>query len=142
MIWRGITLVSCGVVGGWLGWMASDRTVPVKYYSTEIINSPASGESLRVKHVIWRDKSCDTVIYRLVFDKDGRRYIVPELEFATGVLPLGNDTFVAPVPISPEAAPGLATYRALRRYRCNWLHWVFPIMDGPFDYPFLIAPKH
>jgi hypothetical protein len=141
MIWRAATLVSCGVIGGWLGWMASDRNLPVKYYSTEIVNSPSPGDTLRVKHVIWRDRSCDTVIYRLIFDHNDRRYIVPDLEFATGVLPLGHDTFVAPVPVSPEAAPGPAIYRAVRRYRCNWVHWIFPIMDGPFNYPFTISPR-
>jgi hypothetical protein len=133
------TLACCGVVGGWLGWMASDRAVPVKYYSTEVVNSPTPGETLRVKHVIWRDRSCDTVIYRLIFDKNHRRYIVSDLEFATGILPLGNDTFVAPIPVSQEAAPGAAIYRAVRRYRCNWVHWIFPIVDGPFDYSFTIA---
>lgn len=141
MIWRGITLVSCGIVGGWLGWMASDRSLPVKYYTTDIVNSPAPGETLRVRHSIWRDRSCDTVVFRLIFDQNERRYIVPELEFAAGVLPLGSDTFVAPVPISPEAAPGPAKYRAVRRYRCNWLHWIWPVYDGPFDYPFTIAEK-
>jgi hypothetical protein len=139
---RASIAISCacgGIVGGWLGYMASERDVPVKYYSTEIVNTPAPGSVLRAKSVVWRDKSCDTTIYRLVFDKDGRRHIVPDLQFAPGVLPVGNDTFVAPVPISPEASPGEATYRAVRRYRCNWLHWIWPVVDGPFDYPFTIA---
>lgn len=141
MIWRSVTLVSCGIVGGWLGWMASERAVPVKYQATEIINSPKPGEPLRVKHVVWRDKSCETTVYRLIFDKDNDRFIVPDLEFAAGVLPLGPDTFVAPVPISPEADSGPATYRVLRKYRCNLLHLVWPITDGPFDHPFTIAPR-
>lgn len=141
MIWRSVTLISCGIVGGWLGWMASERQVPVKYQETEMTNSPRPGEVLRVRNVVWRDKACQTTIYRLVFDKDNDRFIVPDLEFAGGVLPLGPDTFVAPVPISLEADPGPATYRVLRIYRCNLLHWVWPIVDGPFDHKFTIAPR-
>ena len=141
MIWRSITLISCGIVGGWLGWLASDRDVPVKYQSSEAITVPRPGEVLRMKHVVWRDKSCQTTVYRLVFDKDGNRFIVPDLEFPAGVLPLGPDSFVAPVPISPEADSGPAVYRAVRKYRCNLLHWIWPITEGPFDYKFTIAEK-
>jgi len=144
MIYRTTIMISCmcgGIIGGWLGWMASDRDPPVKYYSNEVVNSPRPGETLRIKHVVRRDKACHTTVYRLVFDRDGDRFIVPDLEFAGGVLPLGADTFVAPVPISPEADSGPATYRALRRYRCNLLHWIWPIVDGPFDYQFTIAPR-
>jgi hypothetical protein len=141
MIWRSITLISCGIVGGWVGWMASERDVPVKYQSTATINSPKPGELLRIRHVVSRDKSCQTTVYRLIFDRDGDRFIVPDLEFAGGVLPLGADTFTVPVPISPEADPGPATYRVLRKYRCNWLHWIWPIMDGPYDYGFTVSPR-
>src|ERR1043166_8242236 len=97
MIWRGITLISCGIVGGWLGFMASDREPPVKHRANEIINSPKPGEVLRIRHLVWRDRSCKTTVNRLVFDKDNDRFIVPDLEFSEGVLPLGADTFVAPI---------------------------------------------
>ena len=141
MIWRSVTLISCGIVGGWLGWMASDREVPVKYRSNEIVTTPKPGDTLRIKHEVWRDKLCRTTVNRLVFDTDGNRYIVADLEFPEGVLPYGPDTFVAPVPISPEAKPGPAVYRAVRWYRCNITHWIWPIRDGPFDYKFTIAEK-
>lgn len=141
MIFRSVTLIACGIVGGWLGWMASERDVPVKYHANEVVNSPRPGEPLRVRHVVVRNKSCQTTVYRLIFDKEGDRFIVPDLEFAAGVLPFGADTFIVPVPISPEADPGPATYRALRKYRCNLLHWIWPIIDGPFDYQFTIAAK-
>lgn len=142
MIWRSITLVSCGVIGGWLGWMASERDVPVGYHLSEIVNSPRPGETLRIKHIVTRYKSCHTNVYRIIFDREGRRFVVtPDLEFPAGLLPLGSDTFIAPVGVSPEASPGPATYRAVREYRCNLLHYIFPIKDGPFDYPFTIAPN-
>ena len=141
MIWRGATLLSCGIVGGWLGVMASDRTAPVRYHSNEVMNSPAPGMTLRVKSTIYRERSCYTTVYRLIFDLEGHRLIVPDLEFPAGVLPIGNDTFVAPVPISPEAAPGPATYRVVRKYRCNLLHRIFPIEEGPFDLAFTIGPR-
>lgn len=141
MIWRSVTLISCGIVGGWLGYLASERDVPVKYQGTEILNSPQPGEVLRIRHAVWRDKSCATAVYRLIFDKDQHRFIVPDLDFPVGVLPLGADTFVVPVPVSSQAEPGPATYRAVRYYRCNWVHWVFPIREGPIDYAFTIAQR-
>jgi hypothetical protein len=141
MIWRSVTLISCGIVGGWLGWLASERDVPVKYQASEVLNSPRPGETLRIRHQVWRDKSCATTVYRLVFDKDNDRFIVPDLEFSRGVLPLGADTFVVPVPISPQADPGPAVYRVMREYRCNFLHNIWPIKDGPHDHTFTIAAK-
>lgn len=141
MIWRAVTMVSCGIVGSWLGLMASDRKTPVIYHSTEVVNSPMPGAAVRVKSSVYRDRSCHATIYRLIFDQEGHRFIVPDLDFPSGVLPTGNDTFVAPVPVSPEAAPGPAVYRVVRKYRCNLLHWIFPIEEGPFDVPFTIAPR-
>lgn len=141
MIWRSVTLISCGIVGGWLGVMASERHVPVKFQSSEVLNEPRPGEVLRIKHTVRRDKSCRTTVHRLIFDKDGDRFIVPDLEFAAGVLPLGPDTFVVPIPISPEADPGPSIYRAVHTYRCNQLHWLFPIEPQPTDYRFTIAPR-
>lgn len=121
--------------------MASERNLPVKFSTTEVLNSPKPGEVLRVKHTVWRDKSCATIVSRLIFDKDNDRFIAPDLVFAEGVLPLGSDSFIAPVPISIEADPGPATYRVVRKYRCNLLHWIWPITDGPHDLLFTIDPK-
>lgn len=141
MIWRSITLISCGIVGGWLGWMASQRDLPVRFLSSEVLNSPVPGETMRIKHVVWRDKSCRTTVNRIVFDKDGDRFIVPDLEFPAGILPLGSDTFVVPIPTSPAADPGPAIYRTVHTYRCNLLHWIWPIVTGAVEHQFTIAPK-
>lgn len=140
-MFRAVTLIAFGMVGGWLGWMANDRQIPVRYYSTEVMNAPKAGLALRVKHTVWRDRSCYTSVYRLIFDDEGHRYVVSDLDFPAGILPLGNDTFVAPIPISPEASDGPGVYRVMRKYRCNWLHWIWPIEDGPHDIQFTIAPK-
>lgn len=139
MIWRAVTLISCGIVGGWLGFMASDREVPTRYYKNEALNSPRPGEVLRIRHTLWRDRSCATTVYQLVFDDGDRRYTVPEMEFAAGVLPVGKDVVVVPIPISLEASPGPARYRIVRRYKCNILHSIWPIEDGPHDVSFIIA---
>lgn len=141
MIFRVVTAIAFGAIGGWLGWMAQDRQVPVRYYTTEVLTQPKPGMILRVKHSVWRDKSCHTTVYRIIFDKDGDRFIVPDLEFPSGLLPIGTDTFVAPVPISPEADEGPAVYRVRRQYRCNLLHYVWPIQDGPHDIQFTIAKR-
>ncbi len=139
MMFRAVTFVICGLIGGWLGYMASERQSPVRYYSNEVTNSPKRSENLRVRHHVWRAQSCHTTVYRLIFDKDGHRFVVPDLVFPAGVLPLGDDTFVASVPISPEAEEGIAVYRVVRKYRCNLLHWIWPIEDGPHDLAFKIT---
>jgi hypothetical protein len=138
MIWRSVTLISCGIVGGWLGSMASDRHPPVKFYSNEIVNSPHPGEPLRVRSVVWRDRACHTTVHRLIFDKDDR-FVIPDVVFAAGTLPLGDDSFIVPIPISPVADPGPAIYRTVHAYRCNPLHWIWPITVGPIDHQFTIA---
>lgn len=141
MIFRSITLVSCGVIGGWLGYMASDRQTPVKYYSAEVVNEPKPGETLRLAHIVWRDRSCKSTIHRLIFDSSNRRHVIPDLEFPAGILPVGHDAFIAPIPIPLETSPGHAIYRVHREYRCNPTHWLFPIEDGPRDIQFTVATK-
>lgn len=141
MIFRAITLISCGIIGGWLGFMASDRQVPVKYYTSDVLNTPKQGEPLRVKYTVWRDRSCATTVYRSIFDHGQRRFVVADLDFSPGVLPLGYDTFIVPVPISPEATAGEAVYRVVRIYRCNLLHFIWPIEDGPHDMRFTVATQ-
>jgi hypothetical protein len=144
MIQRSVTFITCivgGMIGGWLGWMASERTSPVRYYSTEVLNRPKPTTALRVKHNVWRDKACRTTVYRLIFDKEKHRFVVPDIEFPAGVLPVGDDTFVTMVPISQEAEAGPAVYRVVRLYRCNILHWIWPIEDGPHDIAFTIEPR-
>lgn len=142
MIFRASLAISCacgGIIGGWLGYMASDRNIPVRYYTNEVLNDPKPGGVLRVKSSVWRDKSCQTTVFRLIFDDDGHRYVVPDLNFPSGILPLGSDTFVVPIQISQEASDGPGIYRVVRRYRCNLLHWLFPIEDGPHDLNFTVA---
>lgn len=136
---RVVTYVAFGALGGWLGFMAQDRFNPVRYYTTEVLNSPHIGDSLHVKHNVWRAHSCYTTVYRVVFDRSGNRLLVPDLTFPAGVLPLGDDTFITSIPILPEAVSGDAIYRVVRKYRCNVLHWIWPVEDGPHDIPFKIA---
>lgn len=145
MMYRATILISCvcgGIIGGWLGWTVSDRQNPVKYYSTEILNEPMPGEVLRVRHHVWRDRSCYTTVFRAVFDKDEHRYVVQEdLEFPAGMLPVGDDVFVTMIPVSVVAVAGPAVYRVQRLYRCNFSHWIWPVEDGPHNITFTIAPK-
>jgi hypothetical protein len=136
-----LLLIIFGMFGGWLGFMVNDRQVPVRFYATEVTNSPQPGTALRVRSTVWRDKSCNTRVFRAIYDKDNRRFVTNDLDFPAGVLPIGNDTFVAPIPISLEAEPGPAVYRVHRKYRCNVLQWIFPVEDGPHDYQFTIAAK-
>lgn len=141
MIFRVVTLVMCGIIGGLLGMAAADRRVPTKIFSVTALNEPSPGGVLRVENIAWRDKSCLTIIKRLIFDKD-HRFVVSDLIFQDGQLPLGQDDFIAPVPISPEAEPGDATYRVYREYYCNLLHYFrWPITDGPHDLNFKIGPR-
>lgn len=140
MMWRITTLVAAGMLGGYIGFMASDRDVPIQYKSMAPTKEFVfKGTDLVIKHEALRRRSCATVVNRLIFDNHQERHVIPDLIFPEGLLPVGQDTFTVSITIPEKAAPGEATYRVVRHYKCNLLHNFWPITDGPYEFKFIIV---
>jgi hypothetical protein len=136
---RSLALGAIAIASGWLGILISDHDVPISYQSMRPVEPEVRpGGLLRITHDAVRFRSCATKINRLIFDSENKRFVVPDLDFPYATLPVGPDTFLVAIRISPEASEGEATYRVLRTYICNFTHRLWPIRDGPYDMKFTI----
>ena len=141
MIWRSVTLVSMGLLGAWIGWSVSDRSIPYLYWDFKTLNEPAPGGTLLIEYKVRRDKMCSTIAYRQIIDGGGFLLAIPpSANFPHGVEPVGEERLATSVEIPQSAQPGHSTYRVTRAYQCNWVQTLFawPILDGPHDFPFTI----
>ena len=141
MITKIVALAVAGFVGGWLGFSVSDRDVPVLIHSMSAAPAAASpGETVRMQYEATRVRSCATHVERLLFAADGQRFVLPDLEFASGTLPIGLDRFAVPTAVPLGTPFGRATYRTINCYACNPSHRIWPICDNPRDIPFTVKP--
>ena len=120
-----------------LGTWAGDRTPPTRLLSTELL-TPAvrPGSTLQVKYVVQRDRACETRVDRALFDVDGRR---KPLEDIDGAAPLGPTTYIATADIPTYFSPGTARYVTSSVYQCNPLHRLFPIVASTREIEFEVV---
>jgi hypothetical protein len=129
MIFRAIAFGTVAVIAGTLGVWTIDRQPPTVVLRTEVLSKPIRpGEDLRIKYTVHRFRSCETTIDRTLFDADFVRVVLDEIAFASAPGPLGESSYVAPVPIPRNFARGLGQYRVVSRYICNPLHRLWPIV--------------
>lgn len=139
--WWGI-MATVAFVGGYFGWIASDREVPVAVISMSAATEQVQpGGVFRAHYRFIRTRSCGTHVERLLFDGGGQRFVLPDLDFAPGTLPIGEDIVFVPAAVPPGALPGTATYRTVNCYVCNPSHLMWPICDAPRDIKFQIVPR-
>jgi hypothetical protein len=138
-----VAFFAIGLLGGLLGYWASDRDMPVTVAGMEAATPEvAPGNIFRARYQFIRHRSCDTHVERLLFDGHGQRFVLSDLDFAAGTLPLGKDSVFVPAMVPPQALPSAeaATYRTLNCYACNPVHLVWPVCDFPRDIRFRIIP--
>lgn len=133
-----VCVVSLSLLGGWVGTLAADREMPTIVYSAEPSKSivPAGGE-LRIEYVVRRTRMCAVDVDRFIIDSDKVRFPLDDLQVRAG-LALGEDRFIQPVKIPPEAVNGPATYKTISTYYCNPLQKLFPIQGGERSIHFVI----
>lgn len=140
MIWRGITLISLGVLGGWAGWQVSDRSPPVVIYSSKAEGPAAPGGTLRIAYVLQRHRQCETVVDRAIIDSRQTRFVLDPLNFATGAGPIGQEQYTSTVHVPAQAALGPAVYRTTSRFSCNALNSIWPIYTPSREVAFVVEP--
>lgn len=124
-----ITLAAVGVVGGVLGLWIADRTAPATTLTARVINDPvAAGDDARIQYRVVRHRSCEYTVDRYLYDADNVRVVLDDLLFLAAPGPLGDQTYIAPIPIPRNFAVGLARYRTSFAYRCNPVHRLWPIL--------------
>lgn len=139
MIWRVSTFLTVSVLGGWLGYSATDRALPTvileMHAEREVV---APGDQQRFRYKAYRLRTCYVHVDRFIFDAEGVRHVLMPLDFAPGILPVGEDSYSVPANVPLTAAEGPAMYRTVQTYECNFMHRIWPMVDGPRDIRFTI----
>jgi hypothetical protein len=128
-----------------LGYMAGDRTLPTNIRQTPIVNDNVSypGGRLEVKVSFVQTKRCDTHVDRFLFDSHAVRYTLQPIDYEGGApADLGTvEDYSIKIPIPKDASIGPAKYETVSVYRCNMIHYLFPLYGPVRDIPFTIRPR-
>lgn len=140
MMWRIATFSGFGLMAGILGMWASERTPPVDILDAAVLTPFVQpGDDLRLRYTVYRRANCRTKFQRTYRDYQEVRYIVEDVDIWLSPAPLGRDEYVSIIPISPRAAQGQASFRALTVFICNPLHHIWPIVQIAAEGSFVIA---
>lgn len=134
MFGRSLLVLVVIAFSAWLGTEVGNRDLPVRLISSEAMTPVvAPGEQARVRFKIFRARSCAVHVERILFDSAGNRFVLPDIDFPPGVLPLGEDVFTVffQVPFRDmDATPvkGKALYRHVNFYTCTaFQRWFSPL---------------
>ena len=138
MIYRATTFASVGLLFGWIGYMLSDRDIPVTALRMEAVpNTVAPGETITFHIHLTRHRSCQTTVNRFVYDSQNHRHVIEsDISFSSNILPLGEDDFMVPLSVPLAVPEGRTIYRTINCYICNPTHKFFPLCDAARDIPF------
>lgn len=126
MIWRALTLTTCGALAGVIGVMIGDREPPTVIDRTEVLTPiVAPGDNLRIHYEVYRRKSCHIRVERMLLDGENARFMLPATELSGAPGPLERDSYVSVIPIPTEVTHGVGRYRAITTYKCNIIHSMF-----------------
>lgn len=132
-------MIVAGAIGAVLMSWAMDRTPPVVLKSVEVAEIGVSpGETLHVRYSVHRNRDCAFKADRWLFDSAGNRFTLPDVEQEGSPGPMGGDTYSVPIQVPFGMREGVASYRIVGSYRCNYLHRWWPIPERPPDVKFLV----
>ncbi len=137
-------LVAASVVfiAGSLGWMASVRSLPIEVLDATInkVNIPPGGQ-LELKFNFIQHKRCYIIADRTIVDAKSARHRLSRLEFPAGIGESGvEQEYLLQVTLPKNIAFGTARYESTTIYRCNVLHWLWPIYSPYSPVFFEVVP--
>lgn len=140
MIWRiavvGFVAILAGTLGSWVG----DRDLPTIQVTAEIITPTGKqGDRVLVHEVVDRRKPCALQVERIMTDSRKVRYTLEDLVFSAPPGGVGRDEYVTPIPIPVSMELGPATVRVNKLYRCNPVHWLWPILSDRLEFNFEVV---
>lgn len=139
MIFRMVTLVLLGIIGGYLGYMAADREPPLQLDSMHAIMPTEPSKIVRFSYTGYRKRLCDVYVARFLLDPAGVRFTLPSFSYPAYTNTTGPETYTTQLSLPSGVTEGRATYRTVNCYVCNPLHHVIPICTGPRDIAFTIS---
>lgn len=140
MIWRLLAasffLVAASFAGA-AGFWVTERTPPAYIMAAEVITNPVKpGGDLRISYSVERRESCFVQVDRVMFDSTNTMFVLADADYHGAVGPMGYDTVRVNYRVPLDMAAGRARLRVIAAYRCNPIHWLWPVVrttDTPFD---------
>jgi hypothetical protein len=118
-----------------------DRKPPVDQLYNIITEDVHPGGDIILRSRVFRHRSCQTHVDRVVIDGGGFRYVLQDLDFVSAPGPVGEqDEYSTRIPLPHDAAAGIATLKMFMTWRCNIIHVIWPIPDY-VEVKFIIMPK-
>lgn len=149
MIMRAITLTVVGTLfilmcfaAASLGTMLADREVPIQVHSARILTPEVkAGGELRILYKVHRVRTCYQFSDRIMRDtaKLVNRVPLDDIEVKPGSDPVGEDTYISTIPVPANLQPGPAVYTTVTLYRCNLVHYAWPIWIPPREFHFRVV---
>lgn len=130
----GVAGLSTGIlVGVIFGFPLNDRDIPVSVVEETAINYLIKpGETARIRFHFLRAKSCYTRADANWKDSHGKRTPIKPRDWATGLLPLGEDVATVEEDAPIDASEGPLSYTTVNSYGCNWIsRWLWPVVAAP-----------
>jgi hypothetical protein len=118
---------------------ATQRTPPVDVLAFEVVTPIVEpGTNLLIRYTVNRHEVCRTTALATITDGSRIEYrVAPDERPAFG--PEGEETRIVRYVIPEGAARGLATYRLVLDFRCNWTHDIAPVTMVLPDLGFIIG---
>ncbi len=137
-----IVAASLIAAAGALGYMATDRSSPIELIRTDVntVRVRLGQDMERTFHFI-QHKRCNIRSERALYDSNNVQYRLEPLEFPFGVGEVGEEqSYKIKVMVPEDMALGIARYESRTVYRCNPLHWIWPIYVPPNPAFFEVVP--
>ena len=130
-----------GLIGGYVGGGFLDAEPVYVIDTTPVPPAVRPGDTLRVRYVLRRERSCASKIDRILFDGDHNRYDLPDAEYSAAPGPVSDkpQSFYVRIIIPLDAAPGEAKYVAIASYTCGLVRRLWPVVETT-ETPFIILP--
>jgi hypothetical protein len=127
-----------------LGFMAGDRTLPASIKQGPLVleDTAYPGGQLQVRVQFVQEKRCATHVDRFLYDSKDVRYDLKSIDYQSGASEVGTlQDYTLKIPIPKDAAIGNARYQTASVYKCNMVHYLFPLYGPVRNINFVIRER-
>jgi hypothetical protein len=78
-------------------------------------------------------------VERILFDSSGTRFVLPELNLIAPGKP-GREEYITAIQMPEGMMTGLGRVRIAKAYKCNPIHYVWPVLAPILEGTFYITP--
>lgn len=141
MIWHAMTLMVVGVTAGYVGFLATDRELPLILTKMELVPQERPSRTVYFNYEGFRSRLCDVTVSRFYFDPSRVRLTLSNITYPANTNNVGDDKYRTKMDLPEDATEGDAMYRTVNCYVCNPLQRIVPICAPPRDIKFKVTKE-